>query len=58
VRQLAGAFNVMAEKLEQVEEAQVSWQAGTAVVKLSKKVDNEVLKKAVEDQDYQVVSVE
>ena len=46
------------EKLEQVEEAQVSWQAGTAVVKLSKKVDNEVLKKAVEDQDYQVVSVE
>ena len=46
------------EKLEQVEEAQVSWQAGTAVVKLNKKVDNEVLKKAVEDQDYQVVSVE
>ena len=46
------------EKLEQGEEAQVSWQAGTAVVKLSKKVDNEVLKKAVEDQDYQVVSVE
>ena len=46
------------EKLEQVEEALVSWQAGTAVVKLNKKVDNEVLKKAVEDQDYQVVSVE
>lgn len=46
------------EKLEQVEEAQVSWQAGTAVVKLNKKVDNEVLKKAVEDQDYQVISVE
>ena len=46
------------EALPQVEEAQVSWQEGTAVVKLARKVDNSILKKAVEDQDYQVISVE
>ena len=46
------------EALPQVEEAEVNWQEGTAVVKLSQRVDNEVLKKAVEDQDYQVLSVE
>ena len=46
------------EALPQVEEAQVSWQEGTAVVKLARKVDDSILKKAVEDQDYQVISVE
>jgi len=46
------------EALPQVEAAEVNWQEGTAVVKLSQKVDNEVLKKAVEDQDYLVLSVE
>ena len=42
----------------QVEEAEVSWQEGTAIVRLNKKVNSDVLKKAVEDQEYKVVSVE
>ena len=46
------------EALPQVTEAEVNWQEGTAIVKLSQKVDSAVLKKAVEDQDYQVISVE
>ena len=46
------------EALPQVAEADVSWQEGTAIVTLSQKVDIEVLKKAVEDQDYKVISVE
>ena len=46
------------EALPQVAEAEVNWQEGTAIVKLSQKVDSAVLKKAVEDQDYQVISVE
>ena len=46
------------EALPQVAEADVSWQEGTAIVTLSQKVDTEVLKKAVEDQDYKVISVE
>jgi len=46
------------EKIEGVTEAIVSHTAGTAIVKLSAPVDNETLKKAVEDQDYPVTSVE
>ena len=46
------------EALPQVAEAEVSWQDGTAIVTLSQKVNNGVLKKAVEDQDYRVISVE
>ena len=46
------------EALPQVEEAEVSWQEGTAIVKLSQKIDNDILKKVIEDQDYQVISVE
>ena len=46
------------EKIEGVTEAIVSHTAGTAIVKLSAPVDNEVLKKAVEDQDYPVISVD
>ena len=46
------------EARPQVAEAEVSWQEGTAIVTLRQKVDSEVLKKAVEDQDYQVISVE
>ena len=46
------------EALPQIAEADVSWQEGTAIVTLSQKVDIEVLKKAVEDQDYKVISVE
>ena len=45
------------EALPQVREAQVNWQEGTAVVTLQEKVDDSVLKKAVEDQDYPVISI-
>ena len=45
------------EALPQVEEAMVSHEAGTAVVKLNAAVEDEVLKKTVEEQDYEVVSV-
>lgn len=46
------------EALEQVTEAVVSHEAGTAVVTLNAQVDDEVLKNIVEEQDYKVVSVE
>ena len=45
------------EAVEGVEHAEVSHTKGTAVVKLSAEVSDEVLTKAVEDQDYKVVSV-
>lgn len=45
------------EALPQVEEAEVSHEAGTAVVKLNGEVADEVLKNAVEAQDYQVVAI-
>lgn len=40
-----------------VESAQVSHEQGTAVVTMSREVSDEALKKAVEDQDYKVVSL-
>ena len=46
------------EALPQVTEAQVSHEKGTAVVKLNAEVSNEELAKAVEEQDYKVISVE
>lgn len=46
------------EALEGVTEAVVSHEAGTAVLTLSAEVSDEVLKKTVEEQDYQVISVE
>ena len=46
------------EAIEGVQEAAVSHEAGTAVVTLSADVDDAVLKKAVEDQDYQVTGIE
>ena len=45
------------EKLEGVTEAAVSHTAGEAVVTLSAPVADDVLKKAVEDQDYTVKSI-
>ena len=45
------------EALEQVTEAVVSHENGTAVVTLSEDVDDETLKKAVEEQDYKVISI-
>ncbi|MCM1203625.1 MAG: cation transporter [Bacteroidales bacterium] len=46
------------EELDGVTQAEVSHEAGTAVVKLCADIANDVLKKAVEDKDYTVVSVE
>ena len=45
------------EALPQVEEALVSHKAGTAVVKLKEAAADDVLKKAVEDQDYEVTGI-
>jgi Cu2+-exporting ATPase len=46
------------EGLDAVTSAEVSHEAGTAVVTLNAELDSEVLKKTVEEQDYKVVSVE
>jgi len=46
------------EALPQVEEAIVSHESGTAVVKLNAEVDPAVLKKAVEEQDYEVTDIQ
>ena len=46
------------EAIEGVTEAAVSHETGTAVVTLSEEVPSEVLKDAVEAQDYKVLSVE
>ena len=45
------------EAVEGVAEAKVSHEAGTAVVTLNAPVDDAVLKKAVEDQDYKVTEI-
>ena len=45
------------EALPEVTEAIVSHEAGTAVVKLSAAVSDDALKKAVEDQDYEVTDI-
>ncbi len=46
------------EALPQVTAAVVSHEAGTAVVTLSGQVEDDVLKKAVEDQDYKVLGIQ
>ena len=46
------------EALEQVTEAVVSHEAGTAVVTLSAELADDVLKKAIEDQDYKVLDIQ
>lgn len=46
------------EALEQVESAEVSHEAGTAVVSLKEDTPDSVLTKAVEDQDYKVLGIE
>lgn len=45
------------EALDGVEAAEVSHEKGTAVVTLAKEVEDEVLKKTVEEKDYQVISI-
>ena len=46
------------EALPEVSEAVVSHEAGTAIVTLSADVADDVLKKAVEDQDYKVTGIQ
>ena len=45
------------EALPEVNEAAVSHEEGTAVVKLNAEVADELLKKVVEDQDYEVTAI-
>lgn len=45
------------EKIEGVEEAIVSHEQGTAIVKMSEEVSEELLKQVVEDRDYEVVKI-
>jgi len=46
------------EALENVTQAQVSHEKGTAVVTLSADVPNDTLKQAVEAQDYPVTRIQ
>lgn len=46
------------EALPEVTEAVVSHEKGTAVVALNAQIADDVLKKAVEDKDYEVVSIQ
>ena len=45
------------EALPEVETAEVSHEAGTAVVTMNAEISDDVLKKAVEDQDYKVLEI-
>lgn len=46
------------EALPQVDSAVVSHEKGSAVVTLNAPVDDAALKKAVEEKDYEVVSIQ
>ena len=46
------------EAIPTVVSAEVSHEKGTAVVKLSGETPKDILKKAVEDKDYKVVSIQ
>ena len=46
------------EAIPAVENAEVSHEAGTAIVTLSAEVADDVLTKAVEDKDYKVLGIE
>ena len=45
------------EAVDGVESADVSFESGTAKVALKNAVSDDVLKKAVEDQDYKVIEI-
>ena len=45
------------EALPEVASAEVSHEKGTAVVTLEKEIADDVLKKTVEDKDYEVVEI-
>ena len=46
------------EALAEVDQAVVSHESGTAVVTLHGELADDVLKKAVEEQDYKVLSIQ
>lgn len=46
------------EALPEVDTAEVSHEAGTAIVTLNAEIADDVLKKTVEDQDYNVLEIE
>ena len=46
------------EALPSVEKAEVSHETGTAVLSLSGEVDEETVRKAVEDKDYEFLGIE
>lgn len=46
------------EEMVQVTEAVVSHAEGTAIVKLAEAVENDVLKKIIEDQGYKVLDIQ
>ena len=46
------------EALPEVSEAVVSHESGTAVVTLTAELADDVLRKAVEDQDYKVAGIQ
>lgn len=53
-----GRVKKVLEALPGVKEAVVSHEEGTAVLTLESPVEDAVLKKAVEDQDYEVISID
>ena len=57
-RHCEAAVKKALEALDQVETAEVSHEAGTAVVTLNSKISDDVLKKAVEEKDYTVTGIE
>ena len=52
-----GERKYLEKNLPEIEEAMVSYEAGTAVVKLNKEISDDVLKQTVEDQDYEVKEI-
>ncbi|MDD7402533.1 MAG: heavy metal translocating P-type ATPase [Butyribacter sp.] len=46
------------EALEQVAEADVHFEDGTAVVTLNSEIADDILKKTIEEQDYKVISIQ
>lgn len=46
------------EALPAVESAKVSHEAGTAIVTLTEEIADDVLKKAVEDEEFKVTGIE
>ena len=45
------------EALDGIESAVVSHESGTAVIELSKDVDDDLIKQAIEDKDYKFISI-